>query len=148
MEVVNSRTIIHPADLERSLEFYGAQLGLAVAREFGAGAFRGVVYFLGGGFIELSGHRDPPSSAPPAVPPIALWLQVRDIEAAMADLAGRGVPALRPPRLEPWGLIEAWIEDPDGLRIHLVEIPEDHPIRRDVRDLPGGSAPSGADGGT
>jgi hypothetical protein len=54
----------------------------------------------------------------------------------VAQLADQGVPIIRSPQLEPWGLIEAWIEDPDGLRIHLVEIPEDHPIRRDVRDLP------------
>ncbi len=64
MEVVNSRTIIHPTDLARSLEFYGSKLGLAVAREFGSGAFRGVVYFLGGGFIEISGHRDRGGGSP------------------------------------------------------------------------------------
>lgn len=34
-----------------------------------------------------------------------------------------------------WGLIEAWIEDPDGTRIVLVEVPEDHPMRRDQRSL-------------
>ena len=136
MEVVNSRTIIHPADLDRSLEFYGSQLGLAVARQFGSGPFRGVVYFLGGGFIEVSGHSDAAHAIPTGPPPIALWLQVREAEATVAELADRGVPIVRSPQLEPWGLIEAWIEDPDGLRIHLVEIPEDHPIRRDVRDLP------------
>ncbi len=136
MEVVNSRTIIHPADLDRSLEFYGSQLGLAVARQFGSGPARGVVYFLGGGFIEVSGHSDGPPPRPTGAPAIALWLQVRDAQATVAELAERGVPTLRSPQLEPWGLIEAWIEDPDGLRIHLVEIPEDHPIRRDIRDLP------------
>jgi hypothetical protein len=26
-----------------------------------------------------------------------------------------------------------WIEDPDGVRIVLVEVPEDHPLRRDRR---------------
>jgi predicted enzyme related to lactoylglutathione lyase len=140
MEVVNSRTIIHPTDLDRSLEFYGSQLGLAVAREFGSGPFRGVVFFLGGGFIEVSGHSDVATAAArgPAGPPIALWLQVRDAHTAVAELSDRGVPIVRSPQLEPWGLIEAWIEDPDGLRIHVVEIPEDHPIRRDVRDRPDG----------
>jgi hypothetical protein len=28
-----------------------------------------------------------------------------------------------------------WIEDPDGVRIVLVEVPADHPIRRDLRTL-------------
>jgi hypothetical protein len=28
-----------------------------------------------------------------------------------------------------------WIPDPDGVRIVLVEIPEEHPLRRDQRRL-------------
>jgi predicted enzyme related to lactoylglutathione lyase len=141
MEVLTSRTIIHPRDLDRSLAFYGEDLDLAVAREFGQGAGRGVVFFAGGGLIEVVGTRPRPSPAPTPdltgtadhPPAIALWLQVRSIGAAIADLQGRGVPVVRPPVLEPWGLIEAWIEDPDGLRIHLVEVPADHPLRRDAR---------------
>jgi hypothetical protein len=43
------------------------------------------------------------------------------------------VPVTSPPRPEPWGLVEMWIEDPDGVRIVLVEVPEDHPLRRDQR---------------
>jgi hypothetical protein len=31
------------------------------------------------------------------------------------------------------GLIEMWIEDPDGVRIVVVEVPADHPLRRDPR---------------
>ena len=29
---------------------------------------------------------------------------------------------------------KSWIADPDGVRIVLVEVPEDHPIRRDTRN--------------
>jgi hypothetical protein len=29
-----------------------------------------------------------------------------------------------------------WIEDPDGVRIVLVEVPDDHPLRRDRRSSP------------
>ena len=57
MEVLTSRTIIHPSDLDRSLAFYRDGLGLAVAREFGAGDGRGVVFFAGGGLIEVVGGR-------------------------------------------------------------------------------------------
>ena len=129
MEVLASRTIIHPSDFARSLAFYGEDLGLAIAREFGAGDDRGVVFFAGGGFIEVVGRGE----RPPSPPPLALWLQVRSAPAAVAELTERGVPILRGPKLEPWGLIEAWLEDPDGLRIHLVEVPADHPLRRDLR---------------
>jgi len=131
MEILSSRTLIHPVDLERSLAFYGDGLGLAVAREFGSGAGRGVVYFAGGGLIEVVGTAAEPADRVP----VALWLQVRDARTAVADLATRGVAVARPPVLEPWGLVEAWVDDPDGIRIHLVEVPGDHPLRRDTRGL-------------
>jgi len=134
MEVLSSRTIIHPTDLDRSLAFYGGALDLPVAREFGAGHGRGVVFFAGGGMIEVVGDGGRPT--PPGGGGTALWLQVRAVGAAVAELSARGVPVVRPPTLEPWGLIEAWIDDPDGLRIHLVEVPADHPLRRDPRRPP------------
>jgi hypothetical protein len=46
-----------------------------------------------------------------------------------------GVTVLREPRREVWGLVEMWIGDPDGVRIVLVEIPEEHPLRREPRHL-------------
>src|SRR5512135_108189 len=49
-------------------------------------------------------------------------------------LRAAGVPVLHAPRREPWGLVEMWVADPDGLPLALVEIPEDHPLRRDHRD--------------
>jgi hypothetical protein len=99
-------------------------LGLPVYREFTGG----IVFFLGGGYLELSGH-----SGHQATDTIALWLQVRDLAATHADLAGQDVPILQPPRREPWGLDEMWIADPDGVRIVVVEVPGDHPLRRDQR---------------
>jgi predicted enzyme related to lactoylglutathione lyase len=131
MDILSSRTILHPADLERTLAFYRDSLGLAIAREFGEGAGRGVVFFAGGGFLEVVGEGPAPER-----PGLALWLQVRSMEATVTELHDRGAVLARPPRLEPWGLIEAWIDDPDGLRIHLVEVPADHPLRRDQRPVP------------
>jgi catechol 2,3-dioxygenase-like lactoylglutathione lyase family enzyme len=129
VEVLSSRTLIHPADLQRSLDFYGDRLGLAVAYEFGEGDHRGTVYFAGNGLVEVVGRADPPTGPSP----VALWLQVRSAAAAVAELEERGVAVDRGPVLEPWGLIEAWVHDPDGHRIHLVEVPPGHPLRRDPR---------------
>jgi predicted enzyme related to lactoylglutathione lyase len=147
VDVLTARTIIHPSDLDRSLAFYGEMLDLPVAREFGSGDGRGVVYFAGGGLIEVVGSG---GSAPtevldgsgpgPGRRQVVLWLQVRSVDAAVEELVGRGVALVRPAVLEPWGLLEAWIDDPDGLRIHLVEVPADHPLRRDPRRPPGGSS--------
>ncbi|MBN0043565.1 VOC family protein [Streptomyces actuosus] len=124
VHVLSSRTLLRPTDPERSRAFYGGRLGLAVYREFGTGPERGTVYFLGGGFLELSGRSDAPPS-----PAVRLWLQVEDVAAAHAELVDRGVEILRPPQREPWGLVEMWIADPDGTRIVLVEVPADHPLR-------------------
>jgi len=125
MEVLSSRVLLHPIDPDRSREFYRDQLGLAVYREFGSGPERGTVFFLGGGLLELSGR-----AKQPAGPAVALWLQVRDLAATHRELAARGVPVIREPKREPWGLDEMWIADPDGVSIAVVEIPEDHPLRR------------------
>ncbi|MFD4631778.1 VOC family protein [Streptomyces sp. NPDC058284] len=124
VHVLSGRTLLRPTDPDRSRAFYGEALGLGVYREFGTGPERGTVYFLGGGFLELSGR----SEAPPA-PGMQLWLQVADVRAAHEELLGNGVEVLRPPVREPWGLVEMWIADPDGVRIVLVEVPHDHPIR-------------------
>lgn len=124
VHVLSGRTLLHPTDPERSRVFYGEQLGLAVYREFGTGPERGTVYFLGGGFLEVSGRSETPPS-----PAVRLWLQVEDVAAAHDELLGKGVEIVRPPVREPWGLVEMWIADPDGTKIALVEVPADHPLR-------------------
>jgi predicted enzyme related to lactoylglutathione lyase len=128
VEVLSSRILVRPSDLDRSLRFYRDVLGLAIYREFGPPDHPGVVFFLGQGFLEVSGHAaDPPGRSQ------VIWMQVRDVRQEHARLAAAGVPIIREPVTEPWGLIEMWIEDPDGIPIVLVEIPADHPLRRDQR---------------
>ncbi|WP_328890493.1 VOC family protein [Streptomyces sp. NBC_00316] len=124
VHVLSSRILLSPTDPDRSRKFYGESLGLPVYREFGTGPERGTVYFLGGGFLEVSGR----SAAPPS-PGLRLWLQVEGVHAAHEELAARGVDIERPPVREPWGLVEMWIRDPDGVRIAVVEVPADHPMR-------------------
>ena len=132
MEILTSRILLRPADLGRSRHFYRDVLGLAVYREFGSPADPAVVFFLGAGLLEVSGH-----SAGAAGQSVMIWLQVRNVQAEHERLAAAGVRVLRKPATEPWGLTEMWIEDPDGVRIVLVEVPADHPLRRDPRSSPG-----------
>lgn len=131
MEVLSSRILLHPADLGRSKHFYRAVLGLAVYREFGSLADPSMVFFLGGGLLEISGPTASLSRGS-----VQIWLQVRDVHAEHERLTSAGVRVLREPMLEPWGLTEMWIEDPDGVGIVLVEVPGDHPLRRDSRLSP------------
>jgi predicted enzyme related to lactoylglutathione lyase len=127
MEVLSSRLLLRPRDLTRSRSFYAQTLGLAVAREFGPRDAPGTVFFLGNGLLEVSGS----SALPPAG--LSLWLQVRDVHREHRRLVAAGVTILREPEQEPWGLVEMWLADPDGVRIVLVEVPDDHPLRRDQR---------------
>jgi catechol 2,3-dioxygenase-like lactoylglutathione lyase family enzyme len=124
MDVLSSRLLLHPRNLSVSHRFYRDTLGLAVYREFAVG----LVFFLGNGLLEVSGHGSDGSPTG-----LELWLQVRDVGAEHTRLAALGVPVLRGPQLEPWGLIELWIADPDGVRIVLVQVPADHPLRTDQR---------------
>ena len=128
MEVLGSRILLRPSEPERSRRFYRDTLGLAVYREFGHPDDPGLVFFLGGGFLEISGR-----SAHAPGNGLAIWIQVRDVAAEHRRLLAAGVSVVRGPQREPWGLVEMWIEDPDGVRIVLVEVPQDHPLRRDNR---------------
>lgn len=128
MEVLSSRILIRPVDVARTTAFYRDVLGLAVFREFPGG----IVFFLGQGLLEVSGHVE----GAPASGNTAILLQVRDIKATFEELRASKVAIVREPRVEPWGLHEGWIADPDGLPIVFVEIPADHPLRADQRPAP------------
>jgi predicted enzyme related to lactoylglutathione lyase len=131
VDVLSSRILLHPADLGRSRQFYRDVLGLAVYREFGPQADPSVVFFLGGGLLEISG----PAAGPPGQS-VQIWLQVRDVHAEHQRLTAAGARVLREPAVESWGLTEMWIEDPDGVGVVLVEVPDHHPLRRDSRSTP------------
>ena len=127
MEILASRMLFRPVDYQRSLSFYRDQIGLAIFRDYGAGT----VFFAGQSLIELANHGAEEKSAVPF--PGALWLQVRDVRATQAELEGRGVEIAREARQEPWGLHEMHVIDPDGVLLIFVQIPPEHPLRRDTR---------------
>lgn len=121
MEILSSRILIRSADPDETTAFYRDVLKLAVYRDFPGGT----VFFLGGAFLEVSGKvNEPPSGA------TQLWLQVRDVDEAAEELEEH---IIRPPKTESWGLREAWLLDPDGRSIALVQVPDDHPLRVDSR---------------
>jgi catechol 2,3-dioxygenase-like lactoylglutathione lyase family enzyme len=155
MEILAARMLVRPVNPARTLSFYRDVLELAVYREFPGGA----VFFLGGGYLEVSGQataaettgapasqrasageeRTAPGDSPSDAEPdehdeqLRLWIQVRDLATTYRTLLERGAIVVRPPRREPWGLNEMWIVDPDGLRIGIIEVPPQHPLRRDPR---------------
>lgn len=124
MEILSSRVLLRPTDFGRSVAFYGSTLGLAVYRQFPGG----VVYFLGGGFLELSR-----TAGRIADDKVAVWLQVRDVDDAYRVLQG-AAEIVEAPVDEPWGLREMRVRDPDGFLLVFVEVPDSHPLRHDPRE--------------
>jgi uncharacterized glyoxalase superfamily protein PhnB len=88
-----------------------------------------VVFFPGPGLLEDSGH----AAGPRRQTVMMIRLQVREVHAEHARLTAARASILREPATEPWGLIEMRTEDPDGIRIVLVEVPASQPLRRDPR---------------
>lgn len=127
MEILASRMLLRPANYQQSLSFYRDQIGLAIFRDYGGGT----VFFAGQSLLELAGYGTPDHSHGPF--PGALWLQVRDIAATQSELESRGVAIAREARQEPWGLHEMHVTDPDGITLIFIQIPPEHPLRRDVR---------------
>ncbi|HPX36531.1 MAG TPA: VOC family protein [Mycobacterium sp.] len=123
MEILSSRVLFRPADYDDSVCFYRDALGLAIAREYPGGT----VFFAGQSLIEIAGHGEPTSFSG------ALWLQVRDLYRTQEELRARGVEIAREARQEPWGLHEMHVVDPDGVTLIFVQVPDDHPLRRDRR---------------
>ena len=124
MEVLSSRVLYRSSEFDALRRFYEQIVGLHVYREYGPSEeVLGVVFFLGGGFLEIT--RGVTSS-----PSVTLWLQVRDARAEEDRLRTAGVKVVKQVETMAWGLIESWVHDPEGNELHLVEVPDDHPIRR------------------
>jgi lactoylglutathione lyase len=120
---------VRVADIDRSLAFYTGRLGfpemLRLHRDDGS---LWLVYLRITDeqylevFPDAAGWRAPPEDANGLN---HLCLTVDDIEAVVARLAERGVPLFRPLKRGADGNRQAWIEDPDGNRIELMEMASD-----------------------
>ena len=117
------------ADLERSLAFYAAigyeVLGDVPATELGSLT---MLKLPGDEFVtlELVHDRDYGPVRPGGLSHFVI--QVEDVHAAVAQLAARGVQTEEPG--SPDGSADfwtAWVTDPDGYRIELVQWPDGHP---------------------
>jgi catechol 2,3-dioxygenase-like lactoylglutathione lyase family enzyme len=93
VDILSSRILLRPGDLDRSLRFYRDILSLAVSREPGPPDDPEMVFFPGQGLLEVCGH-----AAGPPGHSVMFWIQARDVRAGHARLAAAGVrsPGSRP----------------------------------------------------
>lgn len=111
------------ADLDRSVRFYTGVLGLPLGHRSGpyaqleTGRTRLALYQRDAMAGTLD--RDELAAPAPDAPGFELGFKVADVDAAWAELTGRGVPGAVPPTDRHWGQRTAYLRDPDG---HLIEL--------------------------
>ncbi len=114
---------INVADFKSSLAFYRDKLDMRVLKEWDGEAGPGAILGAGRGrSVELFG---PPYGARSFKQPasgVEMAFDVEDVNEWAQILTDRGVPIAREVLDNPWGDRSLGLDDPDGLRIWLVEI--------------------------
>jgi len=135
-----AHTALRTQDLERCLAFY-TQLGLVESfRLNNANGSLMLVYLHIGGdrFLEIfpGGSSDPTSSAISSAPEgnfMHLCLRSSDLHADVQRLEAAGIAIDSGPSVGLDGNLQAWIRDPDGNALELMQLSEDSPQRRVAR---------------
>jgi lactoylglutathione lyase len=115
---------IRITDVERSLDFYINKLGLEEMFRLHRDGVLWIVYLrlTDDQFVELfpggSGHAPDAD----AVGYNHMCITVDDLDEVIARLAERGVSLSRPKKMGLDGNAQAWVEDPDGHRIELMQL--------------------------
>ena len=113
---------IFVTDLEKAIAFYRDKLGLSLQfsspehgyASFAAGGVRLGVALPGADHAELVGRHT------------GVGLEVANLEAEHARLAGLGVHFTMPPTRQPWGGFMAMITDADGNVLYLDQVSAAH----------------------
>jgi predicted enzyme related to lactoylglutathione lyase len=107
--------VLYSRDLDRARTFYRDVLGLPILLEE-----RHVIHFDAGS-VRVAIHLYPTDGAREA-PEGFLVFAVDNLDAAYAELRGRGAEFLGPPATRPYGRV-AYLRDPEGHEIGLIEEP-------------------------
>ncbi len=127
------------SDLERSLDFYCRGLGLREAfRLYNDRGETWIVYVQVRGldFIELFPDSRVKGGTPAEHAYRHLCLMVDDMAATLAELAGRGITPTGPAKQGKDRNWQAWLTDPDGNRIELMQIAPDSPQQGAANEHP------------
>jgi lactoylglutathione lyase len=134
---------IRVKDVARALEFYTGRLGFAeILRMDRDDGSLWLIYLriTDDQFLEIFpdavGERAPPREANGLN---HVCLTVDDLDRIVDQLAGRGVPLTQGKKVGADGNLQAWIEDPDGNRIELMQMAPDSLQLEAIRRLSGSS---------
>ena len=111
----DSFPIVMVADMQRSLGFYRDLLGFELLYAFPSvddPQFASLA--VEGGKLGLGVGDKPVESGSTSI-----WLYTDDVDEAVSDLRGAGVPVVAEPADQPWGERVASVADPDGYTVHI-----------------------------
>lgn len=112
-------------DLDRTLDFYTHVLGLRLGHRSGEFAQLNTGVTRLGFYTRKAMTRAVGISLTKPTPDAAgfeIGFKVADVDAAYEELIGKGVAPATPPTSRPWGQRTAYVRDPDG---HLIELVQD-----------------------
>jgi predicted enzyme related to lactoylglutathione lyase len=111
-QILNARPNLHVLDVERSVAFYHNLFGFETLAMMGEPPSFAL---LRGGGAEIALNRDADRR------PTGCYIYVTGVEQLHDRCAAAGVTVTYPLTMEPWGLLNFVIEDPDGHRIAIGE---------------------------
>ena len=117
-------TVLFVEDLDRSLAFYVDVLGCLVSHrhdpyaQLHTGTTR-LAFYTRDAMSETLGV--PLARPADDAPAFEIGFKFDDVDAVYEDLVARGVPSVSPPIDQPWGQRTAWVRDPDGNLVELVQ---------------------------
>ena len=124
MDVIHSA--IWVSDIDRSLEFYCDSLGLEQTRSFESGEGAENIFVAGEGDGELQLKHDPERDIPAPAGFDHVAIEVDDTDAMTEHLVDLGYTLTRGPLTSTGAKARvAFLEDPDGYGVELVEERED-----------------------
>ena len=122
-------------DLDRSLAFYTAvgyaEQGRVPETDFGSLT---MLKLPDDPFVSIELVHDPARPVASTEAVNHLVIQTDDLDATIGELAANGVTA-ESPTDHGEGMRTAWLTDPDGYRIELVQWPPDHPAGMTAADF-------------
>lgn len=119
---------IRVKDIDRSLDFYVNKLGFQEMFRLDRDGKLWIVYLriTDDQYLEL--FPEGVGERGPGVDDVGfnhMCLAVDDLDGAIAELAAHGVPLSRPKKVAVDRNAQAWIEDPDGNRLELMQLAPD-----------------------
>ena len=114
---------INVTDLEKSVHFYETVLGLKVTHKVETPDFHEVVLAgESGNRIQLACHRDQKGPIEHGTGFWKLYLDTDDCKGLYQRCIDSGAKSISPPeRLEHWPVTAAFVSDPDGYQVEILE---------------------------